>query len=197
MEDSFVKLRGGAVKLSVSHDSVFPNNLQEFVGKPMFTHDRMYEVTPPGVVMGLAWTAMGGSTLFIETRVRKPTGKKSEGTLEFTGHLGDVMKESIHIAMTVARNFMIREDPSNTFLIDSQKQIKFWLSLGGLHEALDDNENRISNTHVVINSEGEIASVYRKIHLFDIDNKTTGVRLMESDYVLAISRVDMNIQKIA
>ena len=35
------------------------SNLQDFVGKPIFTHDRMYEVTPPGVVMGLAWTAMG------------------------------------------------------------------------------------------------------------------------------------------
>lgn len=38
---------------------VTPENLQEFVGKPIFTVDRMYDVTPPGVVMGLAWTAMG------------------------------------------------------------------------------------------------------------------------------------------
>lgn len=38
---------------------VTPDNLQEFVGKPVFTHDRMYPTTPPGVVMGLAWTAMG------------------------------------------------------------------------------------------------------------------------------------------
>ncbi len=34
-------------------------NLEDFVGKPKFSHDRMYEITPPGVVMGLAWTAMG------------------------------------------------------------------------------------------------------------------------------------------
>ena len=38
---------------------VTPENLQDFVGKPIFTVDRMYETTPPGVVMGLAWTAMG------------------------------------------------------------------------------------------------------------------------------------------
>lgn len=38
---------------------VNPDNLHEFVGKPMFTHDRMYEDTPAGVVMGLAWTALG------------------------------------------------------------------------------------------------------------------------------------------
>lgn len=38
---------------------VTPENLQDFVGKPIFTVDRMYDTTPPGVVMGLAWTAMG------------------------------------------------------------------------------------------------------------------------------------------
>lgn len=38
---------------------VTSSNLQDFVGKPIFTVDRMYEITPPGVVMGLAWTAMG------------------------------------------------------------------------------------------------------------------------------------------
>lgn len=100
------------------------NNLQDFVGKPVFTHDRMYDITPPGVVMGLAWTAMGGSTLFIESTIRKPSsGKKFEGTFEVTGHLGDVMKESIHIAMTVARNYLKREDSTNTFLYDSHLHI--------------------------------------------------------------------------
>lgn len=38
---------------------VTPANLQDFVGKPVFTVERMYGATPPGVVMGLAWTAMG------------------------------------------------------------------------------------------------------------------------------------------
>ncbi|XP_076179480.1 lon protease homolog, mitochondrial isoform X2 [Ptiloglossa arizonensis] len=108
------------VKKETEKVDVNPENLQEFVGKPVFTHDRMYEITPPGVVMGLAWTAMGGSTLFIETSIRKPIGSKSsEGTFEITGHLGDVMKESIQIAMTVARKFLTQEDPTNTFLYDS------------------------------------------------------------------------------
>ena len=39
--------------------TITPDNLQDYVGKPLFTVDRMYDVTPPGVVMGLAWTAMG------------------------------------------------------------------------------------------------------------------------------------------
>ncbi|CAK9824977.1 Lon protease homolog, mitochondrial [Anthophora retusa] len=108
------------VKKEAERVDVSAENLHEFVGKPVFTHDRMYEITPPGVVMGLAWTAMGGSTLFIETRIRKPvSSKKSEGSFEVTGHLGDVMKESIRIAMTVARNFLNQVDPSNSFLYDS------------------------------------------------------------------------------
>ncbi|XP_043261740.1 lon protease homolog, mitochondrial isoform X1 [Colletes gigas] len=112
---AFKVVKKEAEKIDVSSE-----NLHEFVGKPVFTHDRMYEVTPPGVVMGLAWTAMGGSTLFIETTIRKPFGsKKLEGTFEVTGHLGDVMKESIQIAMTVARKFLNQEDPSNTFLYDA------------------------------------------------------------------------------
>ena len=49
-----VKDETEGTSVSVSND-----NLQDFVGKPIFTSDRMYEDTPVGVVMGLAWTAMG------------------------------------------------------------------------------------------------------------------------------------------
>lgn len=111
------------VKKECEKFDVTEENLQQLVGKPIFTHERMYEITPPGVVMGLAWTAMGGSTLYIETAKRKllqPTEKKDgpagDGTLELTGHLGDVMKESARIALTVARNFIKEIDTSNNFL---------------------------------------------------------------------------------
>ncbi|KAI5696416.1 hypothetical protein M8J75_012744 [Diaphorina citri] len=95
-------------KVTVTND-----NLSDFVGKPIFSHDRLFEITPPG-----------GSTLFIETSVRKPTAvatdaaddKKSDGTLFLTGHLGDVMKESANISLTVARNFLSTIEPDNTFL---------------------------------------------------------------------------------
>lgn len=104
------------VKEETTKIIVTPQNLHEFVGKPVFTQDRMYSSTPPGVVMGLAWTAMGGSTLFIETTTRRPHDETSEGSLELTGHLGDVMKESAKIALTVARNYMRKLDPENNFL---------------------------------------------------------------------------------
>lgn len=59
----------------------------------------------------------GGSTLYIETTTRRPVSEKdTDGTLELTGHLGEVMKESARIALTVARNFMHKTDNSNSFL---------------------------------------------------------------------------------
>jgi len=47
------------VKREADTINVTGDNLSDFVGKPIFTSDRLYEDTPPGVVMGLAWTAMG------------------------------------------------------------------------------------------------------------------------------------------
>lgn len=47
------------VKKETENLTVTSDNITDFVGKPIFTHDRIYEDTPPGVVMGLAWTAMG------------------------------------------------------------------------------------------------------------------------------------------
>ncbi|XP_071756244.1 lon protease homolog, mitochondrial [Centroberyx gerrardi] len=103
--------------------TVTPDNLQDYVGKPLFTVDRMYDVTPPGVVMGLAWTALGGTTLFVETLLRRPHGgaghKEGEGSLEVTGQLGDVMKESAKIALTFARAFLMTQEPENLFLVNS------------------------------------------------------------------------------
>lgn len=43
--------------------TVTSENISDFVGKPVFTFDRIYDITPPGVVMGLAWTAMGKAFL--------------------------------------------------------------------------------------------------------------------------------------
>uniref|UniRef100_G1RTP9 endopeptidase La n=1 Tax=Nomascus leucogenys TaxID=61853 RepID=G1RTP9_NOMLE len=102
---------------------VTPENLQDFVGKPVFTVERMYDVTPPGVVMGLAWTAMGGSTLFVETSLRRPQDKDAkgdkDGSLEVTGQLGEVMKESARIAYTFARAFLMQHAPANDYLVTS------------------------------------------------------------------------------
>lgn len=55
-------------------------NLKDFVGQPVWTSDRLYpSATPPGVVMGLAWTAMGGSVLFIECINKEPLSSTAKG----------------------------------------------------------------------------------------------------------------------
>jgi Lon-like ATP-dependent protease len=94
------------------------SNLGDFVGKPVFQAERIYEQTPVGVVMGLAWTAMGGSTLYIETtKVEEGEGK---GALVLTGQLGDVMKESAQIAQTVGRAILLEKDPDNQLFANSK-----------------------------------------------------------------------------
>ena len=68
-------------------------NLREYIGLPVNFHDKQKGNEAPGVVTGLAWTAMGGEILFIESSV-----SKGKGILTMTGNLGDVMKESATIA---------------------------------------------------------------------------------------------------
>ncbi|KAM8875457.1 lon protease homolog, mitochondrial [Spinachia spinachia] len=122
VEKVFRKVAFSIVSGEQTTVTVTPDNLQVYVGKPIFTVDRMYDVTPPGVVMGLAWTSLGGSTLFIETSLRRPSGgvdSKGEGSLEVTGQLGDVMKESAKIASTFARAFLMTQEPENHFLVNS------------------------------------------------------------------------------
>lgn len=78
-------------------------NLPTFVGQPIWTTDRLYPaVTPPGVVMGLAWTAMGGSVLFIECINKEPVPSKStkdEIDREKTGGKGNSLVFSPTICM--------------------------------------------------------------------------------------------------
>ncbi|EDO31613.1 predicted protein, partial [Nematostella vectensis] len=95
--------------------AVTPDALKDFVGNPVFNTDRIYDQTPPGVVMGLAWTSMGGSTLYIETSISEAPDDKKSGSLSMTGQLGDVMKESAQIAYTFSKGFLAKRNPENKF----------------------------------------------------------------------------------
>ena len=101
--DGPVGSNGAAVLEKVIIDE---SNLHEYVGKPRFTTDRIYEQTPLGVVMGLAWNSMGGATLYIESSIIHQDEKG--GSVKVTGQLGDVMKESAQIALTIAKGEMRR-----------------------------------------------------------------------------------------
>ena len=67
--------------------------LHRYCGKPIFTTERLYKLTPAGVVMGLAWTSMGGSVLFIEaSKTSKP------GVFATTGQARCVLRAALHAA---------------------------------------------------------------------------------------------------
>lgn len=96
-----------------------PNNLDTYLGKPLFTTDRFYETTPVGVCTGLAWTAMGGATLYVEAT--KVPSEKIE--MKLTGQAGPVMKESSEIAWTYLRSALKKYAPKHKFFEKEQVHI--------------------------------------------------------------------------
>jgi len=106
------------------------------------------DLMPAGTAMGLAWTAMGGKTLYVEARGRVPqkpslsaeakdssagsseeeASKKrrpnaSGARMKVTGKLGKVMMESQEIALTYARQFVREVEPSNVFLEEAAMHV--------------------------------------------------------------------------
>jgi ATP-dependent Lon protease len=79
------------------------DNIEVYLGKPMFRDEEIKKITKPGMAIGLAWTSFGGDTLVIEA-VANP-GKSG---FQLTGQLGDVMQESATIAYTYIRNIAAR-----------------------------------------------------------------------------------------
>ncbi|KAG2245691.1 hypothetical protein Bca52824_085319 [Brassica carinata] len=117
-DDSATKESTDSKTETVEKVMIEETNLADYVGKPGFHTDKIYEKTPVGVVMGLAWTGMGGSTLYIETTFVEEVERK--GRLRITGQLGSVMKESAQIAHTVARRIMLDKEPGNLFFANSK-----------------------------------------------------------------------------
>jgi Lon-like ATP-dependent protease len=91
------------------------DNLKDYVGPPVFTSDRLYDTTPPGVAMGLAWTQMGGAALYVESILENALTYNSRPGLERTGNLKAVMKESTSIAYSFAKGLMAKKFPGNKF----------------------------------------------------------------------------------
>ncbi|OQO05522.1 Lon protease mitochondrial [Cryoendolithus antarcticus] len=99
-----------SVKLDITAE-----NLKDFVGPPVFTSDRLYETTPPGVAMGLAWTQMGGAALYVESILESALSYNSRAGFERTGNLKAVMKESTLIAYSFTKGLMAKKFPQNKF----------------------------------------------------------------------------------
>ncbi|MGI6006505.1 MAG: endopeptidase La [Ruminococcus sp.] len=94
--------RAAAVKI-VSQEAqsvtIKEEDLHSFLETAPIRHDHILEAKNPGIVTGLAWTQAGGEILFIETMFTRGSGKTI-----ITGQLGDVMKESVEIAVTLVKS---------------------------------------------------------------------------------------------
>ena len=78
--------------------AVTPENLSDFMDMNPVRHKRVPESAKPGIVTGLAWTPVGGDILYIQTLLTQGAGK-----ITVTGQLGDVMKESAQIAVSLVK----------------------------------------------------------------------------------------------
>jgi ATP-dependent Lon protease len=85
--------------------TVNPEDVQKYLGAPKFVRELAERVARVGVAPGLAWTPTGGDVLFIEA-----TKMKGKGNLSLTGHLGDVMKESVQAAYSYIRTIAKKLD---------------------------------------------------------------------------------------
>jgi ATP-dependent Lon protease len=92
------------------HD-IKPADVQNYLGVPEYSRDKYQGNEYAGVVTGLAWTAVGGEILFVETSLSKGKG----GKLTLTGNLGDVMKESAMLALEYLK--------AHTFLLGVSEEI--------------------------------------------------------------------------
>lgn len=84
--------------------TVTKTNLEKYLGKKQLHHERKLSFPEPGVVTGLAWTRAGGEILFIESKLIPGKSK-----MIITGQLGDVMKESIQIALSLVKSLYPKE----------------------------------------------------------------------------------------
>ena len=94
--------RSAAVQLVKGAETpivVTPEKLREYLDMSPIRQKNVRESADPGVVTGLAWTQVGGDVLYIETKATRGSGK-----LTITGQLGDVMKESAQIAVSLVKS---------------------------------------------------------------------------------------------
>ena len=84
--------------------TVTAKEVPKYLGNKGIQHDRKLKNSPAGVVTGLAWTQIGGEILFIETRAMHGSGQVS-----LTGQLGDVMKESATISVSLVKSIFMND----------------------------------------------------------------------------------------
>lgn len=93
------KVARRAVETGQQRSRISASNLEKYLGIPKYRYDKKEKRDQIGVVTGLAWTAVGGDTLFVEA-----VPMAGKGKLNLTGKLGDVMKESANAGFSYIRS---------------------------------------------------------------------------------------------
>jgi ATP-dependent Lon protease len=125
----------------------------EILGSARYEHDSVDRTAGPGIGTGLAWTPTGGELLFIECSLARGTG-----TIQLTGQLGDVMKESARLAMS-----WLKANSSSISLVVDMDRIDFGRSRAGPAPGKDT---------ATFNQADEKQKESNSQHLFAIDNST-------------------------
>ncbi|PLY12227.1 MAG: endopeptidase La [Sulfurimonas sp.] len=120
----------------ISRVSLTLKNLKDYFDKTVFEIEKTTKVPVVGVVNGLAWTAVGGDVLKIESiRI------KGKGSMQLTGSLGDIMKESALIAYSVVKTLIdtkkLKIDPQNIPLSIKEKEEKTAVDLSEVYKRYD------------------------------------------------------------
>lgn len=98
--------------------TVTGNDLERYLGKPKYMQDKIADRDEVGIVRGLAWTSAGGDTLQIEVNIMP-----GDGEVDYTGQMGDVMKESARIAMSYVRSVSERYQVPETMYTENDFHI--------------------------------------------------------------------------
>ena len=107
-------IRKATLKLAENEEVKFrveKEDIEGLLGKPVFNTEKLYNKPLPGVTLGLAYTSLGGATLYIEASGIR---SKSPGFKQ-TGQLGDVMRESSEIAYSYVRSLVAKQEQPNDY----------------------------------------------------------------------------------
>ncbi|XP_063042504.1 deaminated glutathione amidase [Engraulis encrasicolus] len=137
---------------------------------------------PVAALCQMTCTADKAANLALGSRLVEEAGAAGASMVflpEGFDYIGSSVKQTLELSETLAGETVTRYS-------ELARKLGVWLSLGGFHEQGESwaSTQRIYNSHIIINAQGEIVSVYRKGHLFDVELVEKGVSLKESAFTI-------------
>lgn len=135
--------------------------IKKTLGPPSFEDEIADRIVVPGIAIGMAWTQFGGKILLVEA-----SKSKGKGKIEITGHLGDVMKESVRTALSYIKSSLLsihhdRENKKSLLTNETRKNISLALklNLGDKENVLDSLDIHIHFPAAAIPKDGPSAGI--------------------------------------